>query len=104
MLSDGAGAFLLKNKPNLHSLSLRIDWIDISSYANEIPTCMYAGAEKDSEGKLIGWKQLKQEEWIARSIFSIKQDVRLLNENIIALALKNHYKKSSRNMEFQRII
>ncbi|MTC37108.1 StlD/DarB family beta-ketosynthase [Providencia alcalifaciens] len=93
MLSDGAGAFLLKNKPNLHSLSLRIDWIDISSYANEIPTCMYAGAEKDSDGKLIGWKQLKQEEWIARSIFSIKQDVRLLNENIIALALKKPLQK-----------
>ncbi|CAG9415168.1 beta-ketoacyl-ACP synthase III [Providencia alcalifaciens] len=93
MLSDGAGAFLLENKPNPQGLSLRIDWIDISSYANEMPTCMYAGAEKDSNGELIGWKQLTQEEWIKRSIFSIKQDVRLLNENIIALSLKKPLQK-----------
>tara|TARA_R110002111_G_scaffold133267_2_gene199099 strand:- start:55 stop:810 length:756 start_codon:yes stop_codon:yes gene_type:complete len=43
MLSDGAGAFVLQNKINLKGLSLRIDWIDIKSFANEFPVCMYTG-------------------------------------------------------------
>ncbi len=46
MLSDAAGAVLLENKPSTSGQSLRIDWIDIASYAHEQPVCMYAGAEK----------------------------------------------------------
>jgi len=37
-------------KPPRASPSLRIDWIDIFSYANELPVCMYAGAEKGADG------------------------------------------------------
>jgi 3-oxoacyl-[acyl-carrier-protein] synthase-3 len=44
MLSDGAGAALLESEPNKNGLSLRIEWIDQRSYANELPTCMFAGA------------------------------------------------------------
>ncbi|MGY1448931.1 beta-ketoacyl synthase DarB [Pseudomonas chlororaphis] len=87
MLSDGAGAFLLENQPRAGGLSLRIDWIDIFSYANELPTCMYAGAEKAEDDSLIGWKLLTPEEWASRSIFAIKQDVRLLNENVVKYTL-----------------
>ncbi|KAA8998972.1 beta-ketoacyl-ACP synthase III [Affinibrenneria salicis] len=87
MLSDGAGAMLLENKPRQGSLSLRIDWIDIFSHANELPTCMYAGGEKDENGELIGWARFSQQEWGEKSIFAIKQDVRLLNENVVELSL-----------------
>ncbi|AZD30771.1 3-oxoacyl-ACP synthase III [Pseudomonas chlororaphis] len=87
MLSDGAGAFLLENRPRAGGLSLRIDWIDIFSYANELPTCMYAGAEKAEDDSLVGWKLLTPEEWASRSIFAIKQDVRLLNENVVKYSL-----------------
>ena len=38
MLSDGAGAALLMNEPNETGLSLRIEWIDSISYANELET------------------------------------------------------------------
>ena len=46
MLSDGAFALLLQGKPAKSGLSLRVDWIDITSFANTKETCMYAGAEK----------------------------------------------------------
>src|ERR1035437_8463003 len=57
MLSDGAGAVVLENKPNSDKLSLKIEWIEICSYANQLETCMYAGAEKDENGKILGWAE-----------------------------------------------
>ncbi len=82
MLSDGAGAFLVQGAPRPDGLSLRIDWIDILSQADSMETCMYAGAEKLADGSLKGWQTCSPAEWSSRSIFSVKQDVRLLNEAI----------------------
>ena len=82
MLSDGAGAMLLQAQPNPTSLSLKIEWIDIRSYANEQEVCMYAGGEK-IDGKLKGWTQYLPHEREEQSILSVKQDVRLLNEKVI---------------------
>lgn len=42
-LSDGAGAFVLENKPNQHGLSLEIKWIDIKSFSHQFDTCMVGG-------------------------------------------------------------
>jgi 3-oxoacyl-[acyl-carrier-protein] synthase III len=86
MLSDGAGAALLESQPR-GPLSLRIDWIELSSAAHELPACMYAGAEKTEDGALLGWMRHPTNTWQATSIFSIKQDVRLLNENIVRATL-----------------
>jgi len=83
MLSDGAGAFLLQDQPASSGLSLRIDWIDILSQAGSMETCMYAGGEKQEDGSLKGWKTFPASEWTRRSVFAIKQDVRLLNENVV---------------------
>lgn len=83
MLSDGAGAFLLQNHPAASGLSLRIEWIDILSQADHMDVCMYAGGEKQADGSLKGWKTFPAEEWGARSVFSVKQDVRLLNESVV---------------------
>ncbi|MEZ5047023.1 MAG: beta-ketoacyl-ACP synthase III [Chitinophagaceae bacterium] len=83
MLSDGAGAVLMQNKPNESSVSLRVDWVDIISYANQIEPCMYAGCEKNTDGSLTGWAELTPHEWGAKSIFAFKQDTRLLGENIV---------------------
>ena len=57
MLSDGAGAVLLENKP-AGELPLRVEWIDIRSYANIMETCMYAGADKDENGESAGMVQV----------------------------------------------
>ena len=83
MLSDGAGAVLLQAQPNTEGLSLEINWIFERSYANEIPACMYSGATKEENGSLKGWKEFKPEEWLSDSVFSVKQDVKQLNEHVI---------------------
>ena len=86
MLSDGAGAVLLEHQAR-GALSLRIDWIELSSAAHELPACMYCGAEKNAEGTLVGWQWFNAAQRGEKSIFSVKQDVRLLNENIVRATL-----------------
>ena len=89
MLSDGAGACLLSDKPNKDGISLRIDWIESISYANQLKTCMYQGAEKDDNGDLISWKFLEEQEWLDKSVFAIQQDVRHLNTYIMPKSVEH---------------
>jgi 3-oxoacyl-[acyl-carrier-protein] synthase-3 len=83
MLSDGAGAFLLQKQPRPDGMSLRIDWIEVLSQADSMQVCMYAGGEKQEDGTLKGWQAFSAEEWTQRSVFAVKQDVRLLNTAVI---------------------
>ena len=92
MLSDGAGAALLSNKPNSNSPSLRIDWIDICSFANEIETCMYAGGDKQ-QGQIKGGLRYNSQEREQQSISAVKQDVKLLNDNIVKLTVEKALNK-----------
>ncbi len=87
MLSDGAGAVWLEDRPNPKGLSLRIDWIDILSFADRFPACMYGGAEMQGE-QLVGWSRLEAEERSRRSVMAIKQNVKLLNENIVKVTVE----------------
>jgi 3-oxoacyl-[acyl-carrier-protein] synthase-3 len=82
MLSDGAGAVLLQDRANAHGLSLRVDWLDILSFADQMPTCMYAGGEI-VDGKLRGWSRYDADERARQSVMAVKQDVKLLNDNIV---------------------
>jgi 3-oxoacyl-[acyl-carrier-protein] synthase III len=84
MLSDGAGAILLENNP-AGSLPLRVDWVDIRSYASTMKTCMYAGADQNEDGEILGWCRFESEDWLNKSIFSMKQNTRMLGENIVKL-------------------
>ncbi|GAC1526274.1 MAG: beta-ketoacyl-ACP synthase III [Sediminibacterium sp.] len=88
MLSDGAAAFKLSDKKNENGLSLRVDWIEGVSYANEMETCMYAGSEKQPDGSLKSYMDFTSEEIMTKSIFSIKQDIALLSDNIVPLGGK----------------
>ncbi len=88
MLSDGASAFLLSDKPNEKGLSLRIDWIEGASFAHEVEACMYMGSEKQPDGTLKGFMEFTPEEIKNKSIFSVKQDISLLSDNIVALGGK----------------
>ena len=83
MLSDGAGAIALSHKPNENSISLKITKIFARSYAGEMETCMYSGGEKLKDGSLRGYREYLPQEWLTKSIFSVKQDVKLLNDNIL---------------------
>ncbi len=82
MLSDGAGAILLENKPN-GDYPLKIEWMEGYSYANELDACMYAGSEKLEDGFLKPWSEYSSDVWSEMSLFAIKQDTRLLGENIL---------------------
>ena len=86
MLSDGAGAVLLENQPS-GPLSLKVLWVELSSAAHELPTCMYSGAEKNDDNSLTGWQQFSTSEWATRSVFTVKQDVKLLNEHVTRVTL-----------------
>jgi 3-oxoacyl-[acyl-carrier-protein] synthase-3 len=46
-LSDGAGAVLVEPEPRPDGLSLRVDWIRLTSYAHDHEPCMSAGFEAD---------------------------------------------------------
>lgn len=86
MLSDGAGAAFLSDTPNKgkNCVSLKIEWIDLVSYAGDSETCMYAGAVKKEDGTISGWRQqLLREDPFDNATFLIKQDVKLLNKEII---------------------
>ena len=83
MLSDGAGAALLQSEPNPSGVSLRIEWIEQRSFADELPTCMFAGSLRNADGSLAGWTDIPQDQWAAKSVFAIKQDTKLLGEYIV---------------------
>ena len=51
---------------------------------------MYAGAEKTADGNIRGWSEYKPKEWGEKSIFSLKQDTRMLDENIAQLGTKKY--------------
>lgn len=83
MLSDGASAFLLTSKKNEVGLSLRVEWLEGISYADHMEACMYMGAEKQADGTLKSYLEFDHHEMSEKSILSIKQDVKLLSENIV---------------------
>lgn len=97
MLSDGAGAFMLETEKNPDSLSLRIDWIEACSFAHQYEPCMYMGGDKLENGEFQSYKDFDVSDLANKSLMSIKQDVKLLSNNIVALgnellhsALKKH--------------
>ena len=92
MLSDGAGAVWLQDRPNARGLSLRIDWIDVLSFADSLPPCMYAGGEMQ-DGRLQGWSRFDGEARNRLSVMAIKQDVKLLNENIVKITVEETLKR-----------
>jgi 3-oxoacyl-[acyl-carrier-protein] synthase-3 len=83
MLSDGAGAVLLESTPRADGVSLHIDWLDILSYAGEMETCMYAGAVKQTDGRLEGWQRFTAAACRSESVMAVKQDVKLLHEAVV---------------------
>jgi 3-oxoacyl-[acyl-carrier-protein] synthase III len=84
MLSDGAGAFLLGNRPNKSGLSLKVEWIDLTSHANIYPSCMYAGVDITGQKSWMNYPS-----YVAAAeagAMNLKQNTRLL-ENIVKLGV-----------------
>lgn len=83
MLSDGAGAMRVENRPNKDKLSLKIEFIEVLSYAGEMPVCMYSGLEVHDDNSVQSWRAYEQSEVMKKSLLSVRQNVKLLNENIV---------------------
>ena len=81
MLSDGAGAMVLENKKSTQGISLRIDWIDLKSHANEFPLCMYTGKnDNQNEGEMTWLDYPDYESASKAGAINLKQDIRLLDQ------------------------
>lgn len=92
MLSDGAGALLLENKPNERKQSLRIDWIKSVSHADVYPVCMSVGLPQTSADNDNKPNQTWQDfptyaEAEQAGALLLRQDVRLL-DNIVAVGVQ----------------
>jgi 3-oxoacyl-[acyl-carrier-protein] synthase III len=105
MLSDGAGAVMLAtdefqgHSQSLSSLgaktelatkrfALEIDWIDIKSYANELPVCMYMGCSQNELGEFKGWGQHGTlEEVVSSGAMLCGQDAKLLARHVVTVCV-----------------
>ncbi|MEM0982045.1 MAG: 3-oxoacyl-[acyl-carrier-protein] synthase III C-terminal domain-containing protein, partial [Cyanobacteria bacterium P01_H01_bin.58] len=78
MLSDGAGACVISDRPAAAGLSLKIEWIELVSHANAYPVCMYAGT--DSPDQLTSWMDYpSQGEAAQAGAINLRQNIRLLD-------------------------
>lgn len=90
MLSDGAGAALLTNNPQSGKRVFRIEWIEIRSYANELPTCMYAGTNEPTNLTPCSTyiAQATMGEAAKRGMTVLRQNPSILGEYIVPYAVR----------------
>lgn len=87
MLSDGAGALLLENKPREECF--RIDWVHGFSHADAYPVCMSVGLPP-SGGSKNSWQDYSTyAEAEAAGALLIRQDVSIL-DNIVKLGVEGY--------------
>ena len=80
MLSDGAGAAVLRNSPAPAGLSFEIERIELKSFANRFEPCMYVGPEKNG-GPIASWLDYPSFEAAADDgAINLRQDVRMLGD------------------------
>jgi 3-oxoacyl-[acyl-carrier-protein] synthase-3 len=82
MLSDGAGAFLLTNRPPKDGLSLEVESIHITSYAGQFPPCMFVGNKEEvCDDAPMGWLDHPDYESASQmGAINLFQNVRLLDD------------------------
>lgn len=77
MLSDGAGAAVIQDRPAATGVSLRIDWITLTSYANTADVCMYFGISDSTSTKT--WLDYDDPgAALADGALSLRQNLRML--------------------------
>jgi len=88
MLSDGAGAVVVEGAPDPGRLSLKVEWIEVLSFAHKLPTCMYMGGEPAEGGGLRGWRDLgPADDAVRRGRMNLHQDVKLLGKHIVPMSI-----------------
>lgn len=77
MLSDGAGALLLTNKPSKRKpVRLKLNWIHQKSFSGDYPVCMQLGLTEDRRKSFLDFASSSDAE--AAGALSLRQDIRLL--------------------------
>lgn len=90
MLSDGAGSFVLSEKPKNQGVSLKLNWIHTRSFSGDYPTCMSIGFGEDGHGKsYLDWNSVSEAE--QKGFFYLRQDIRLLT-NIFEVGFSEYLK------------
>ncbi len=91
MLSDGAGAVIIEDRPRSDGLSLRIDWSHLVSHAHRFPVCMYAGsATPDTVEAGATWQdQPTPADAHSAGMLNLRQDTAILG-NIVALGVEEY--------------
>lgn len=74
-LSDGAGAVMLSSSKGSGALTLRLDWIDVVSYANRFDVCMQLGAADSPWASYATPTEAAQ-----AGAFCLRQDFRTLRQ------------------------
>jgi 3-oxoacyl-[acyl-carrier-protein] synthase-3 len=88
MLSDGAGALLLTREPG-SGPAMRIDWLDILSYAADTEVCMYSGLRKRDDGSTESYRTVADPNRLSRDGYlNLSQDVAVLKDRIPVLMVQ----------------
>jgi 3-oxoacyl-[acyl-carrier-protein] synthase-3 len=79
-LSDGASAAILEPRANQRGLSLKVEWVELRSFADRFEACMWGGGARDaSTGDIAPWSLARNvDEAVQRGDFVLRQDFRLL--------------------------
>lgn len=78
-LSDGAGAVVMESRPRAEGLSLRIEWIDLTSLAGRFDPCMWAGSTRADRADLTSaWSHAGPTAAHAAGAVALLQDFELL--------------------------
>jgi 3-oxoacyl-[acyl-carrier-protein] synthase III len=75
MLSDGAGAWVLSDRPRSDGLSLKLDWLHLRSFSGDHAVCMRVG-DGGSLPSYLDYPSLAEAE--RDGAFLLRQDIRLL--------------------------
>ncbi len=91
MLSDGAGAVVVEDRPRSDGVSLRIDWSHLVSHAHRFPVCMYAGsATPDTVEAGATWQdQPTPADAHCAGMLNLRQDTAILG-SIVALGVEEY--------------
>ncbi len=81
MLSDGAGAMVVQDRPQPQGLSLKVEWIELVSHASTHPLCMYAGTT-DGQGEKSWMDYPSTLEAAQDGAMHLRQNIRLLDKVI----------------------
>ncbi|HYC96620.1 beta-ketoacyl-ACP synthase III [Brevundimonas sp.] len=78
-LSDGAGAVVMEPLPRAGGLSLKVDWIDLTSLAGRFDPCMWAGSTRTDRASMdSAWSHAGPVAAHAAGAVALLQDFELL--------------------------